>query len=438
MAEKVDREIPKITIPDITLDITAGPGTGKVSAHDLNITKFKSPNFNFLLSDQGLSWSSNGGAVKVGGRWEAIYTIGVPLRESGWIEVLAADIRVNVSARVLDVQARPQIVLGDCTADIVHFDFQIGGGVLPWLVNLFRTPISLALRKAIHNQACESARSILLTNFNDFLLSLPLHIPIGQDFYLDYAMERNLTYNSDFAEAELLADVVYGAQTCHPEKIERWEETGLVPKMMVIWLSETVPNCLLSSAHEGKLVQFTVTKNIPQLASYLRTSCSMLSICIGRFFEKLRTEFPDQYVDLHFHTYNAPIIRMRDGEVTINATFAIDFYIHPKEEHTKNLARMILQSSSMILPEIVDNRLSGRLNNTQLQLGEDFSDIGEMSKTFLSMFEKVFAVSARVMVEAVLHKGIPLPIFDNVTISGDSEIRIFEKHVRLNADFEFK
>nr|CDJ84140.1 Lipid-binding serum glycoprotein domain containing protein [Haemonchus contortus] len=267
----VDREIPKITIPDITLDITAGPGTGKVSAHDLNIIKFKSPNFNFLLSDQGLSWSSNGGAVKVGGRWEAVYTIGVPLRESGWIEVLAADIRVNVSARVLDVQARPQIVLGDCTADIVHFYFQIGGGVLPWLVNLFRTPISLALRKAIHNQACESARSILLTNFNDFLLSLPLHIPIGQDFYLDYAMERNLTYNSDFAEAELLADVVYGAQTCHPEKIERWEETGLAPKMMVIWLSETVPNCLLSSAHEGKLVQFTVTKNIPQLASYLRT-----------------------------------------------------------------------------------------------------------------------------------------------------------------------
>ncbi|KAK6059679.1 hypothetical protein COOONC_02670, partial [Cooperia oncophora] len=110
--------------------------------------------------------------------------------------------------------------------------------------------------------------------------------------------------------------------------------------MMVIWMSETVPNCLLSSAHEGKLVQFTVTKDIPELASYLRTSCSILSICIGRFFSKLRTEFPNQYIDLHFHTYDAPFVRMHDDEVTINATFAIDFYIHPKKEHTKNLARM--------------------------------------------------------------------------------------------------
>ncbi|PIO54594.1 hypothetical protein TELCIR_24038, partial [Teladorsagia circumcincta] len=71
----------------------------------------------------------------------------------------------------------------------------IGGGVLPWLVNLFSSQISHALRKAIHNQACDSARSILLVNFNEFLLSLPLHIPIGQDFYIDYAIQRNLTYN---------------------------------------------------------------------------------------------------------------------------------------------------------------------------------------------------------------------------------------------------
>ncbi|KAK6009130.1 LBP / BPI / CETP family protein [Ostertagia ostertagi] len=266
----VDLEIPKITLPDITLDITAGPGTGKVSAHDLNITKFKSPNFNFLLSEKG--------AVKIGGLWEAEYTIGVPLRESGWIEVLAADIRVNVSARVLDVEARPQIVLGDCTADISYFNFRIGGGVLPWLVNLFSSQISYALRKAIHNQACDSARSILLVNFNEFLLSLPLHIPIGQDFYIDYAIERNLTYNREFAEAELLADI-----------------TGLVPKMLVIWLSETVPNCLLSSAHEGK------TRPIHRNQRYSRTSVILEDE--GRSF-KTRTRISDHINDLIFTLYD--------------------------------------------------------------------------------------------------------------------------------------
>lgn len=349
----VDAEIPKIALPDVSLDITAGPGTGKVSAHDLNITKFRSPKFDFLLSEDGLSWASSQGAVRIDGLWEAEYTIaGVPLHESGWIEVLAMDIRMNVSARVLDVDARPQIELDSCSADVAYFDFQIGGGVLPWLVNLFRSDISRAIQKAIHNQACESAKSILIVNFNEFLLSLPLHFAIGQNFYIDYAIERNLTYTSNFVEAELLADVVYGSQSCHPERIDTWNDTGLVPKMIVLWLSESVPNCLLSSAHEGKLIQFTVTKDIPQLAGYLKTSCSVLSVCIGRFFPKLKAEFPDQFIDLHFHSYEAPIVQMQTDDVRINVTFAVDFYIHPRKEHLKNLARIVLEASSVITPEI--------------------------------------------------------------------------------------
>ncbi|VDM67826.1 unnamed protein product [Strongylus vulgaris] len=39
----IDVEVPKIALPDITLDIHAGPGKGTVSAYDLKITKFQSP-----------------------------------------------------------------------------------------------------------------------------------------------------------------------------------------------------------------------------------------------------------------------------------------------------------------------------------------------------------------------------------------------------------
>ncbi|VDM55732.1 unnamed protein product [Angiostrongylus costaricensis] len=144
---------------------------------------------------------------------------------------------------------------------------------------------------------------------------------------------------------------------------------GLLPRMMVVWMSESVPNCLLSTAHAGKLIQFTITKDVPKFAPYLRTSCSLLSICIGRFFSKLSRKYPNQYNDLHFHTFDSPTVRMETGDVNASATFAVDFYIHPKK----------------------------------LQ--------------FLAMFKEVFAMTAHVMTQAILHNGVPIPIFDNITVS---------------------
>ncbi|VDM69972.1 unnamed protein product, partial [Strongylus vulgaris] len=291
--------------------------------------------------------------------------------------------------------------------------------------------------KSVVFKACEAAQSILLTNFNNFLLSLPLHLPIGQDFFIDYAVEQNPNFTSSYVEAEAAAEILYDDHSCHPEKMEEWTgshcsyflllkklpwqfEVELIPKMTVVWMSESVPNCLLKSAHEGKLVRFTVTKDMPSIGSYLKTSCSLLSICIGRFFKKLRTDYPDQYIDLHFHTYEAPFVSMENDEITINSTFAIDFHINPMKDHPKSLARLVLSSSSSVIPEIVDNRFTGNLTGTHDEIREDFSDIGEIPQTFMNLFEKVFTMTSRVMVESVLHKGVPIPIFDNVTISGEN------------------
>ncbi|VDM55505.1 unnamed protein product [Angiostrongylus costaricensis] len=98
--------------------------------------------------------------------------------------------------------------------------------------------------------------------------------------------------------------------------------------MMVVWMSESVPNCLLSTAHAGKLIQFTITKDVPKFAPYLRTR-------------------------------------------------------------------------------------------------------------FLAMFKEVFAMTAHVMTQAILHNGVPIPIFDNITVSNSSELRVFKKYIRLDADFKW-
>ncbi|KHJ91005.1 LBP / BPI / CETP family protein [Oesophagostomum dentatum] len=353
------------------------------------------------------------------------------VRSSGWMNILAADIRMNISAKTIALDDRPQMSLGDCTADVGNFDIEIGGDVLPWLINLFWPGGIAGGQSAIHEQACNIARSILLTNFKNFLLALSLHLPIGQNFFIDYAVEENPNFTSKYVEAQAAAEVVYDAQKCHPEKLEEWSEADLVPKMTVVWMSESIPNCLLKSANEGKLVHFTVGKDIPSVAFYLRTSCSLISICLGRFFKELQTEYPDQYMDLYFHTYKAPFIHMQNDSIRINSTSAMDFYINPIKEHPESLARLVLSSSSSVIPEFIGNRFTGNMTDRQNEIRENFSDIDEVPQTFLNLFEKVFTMTSRVMVESTLHKGVPIPIFDNVTISGTSEIRTFEKTFAL-------
>ncbi|EYC40960.1 hypothetical protein Y032_0588g361 [Ancylostoma ceylanicum] len=359
---------------------------------------------------------------------------------SGWVNVQASDIRLNVSGKVTALNHRPQIHLGDCSAELGTFHIELGGGMVPWLVNFFRGVISRTIKNAIRDKACEISRSVLLAEVNDHILSLPLHLPVWENFFIDYAVEKSPEFTSSYVEAEAAAELVYGAQTCPSPKIQEWTEEDLVPRMAVMWIGESIPNCLLKSAHEGKLITYTATKDKPSISSYLKTSCSLfsLTLCMGHFFPKLHTDYPNQHVDLHFRSHEVPFVQFTNDTIKVNSTFAVDFHIHPMKDHPKSLARLIVTSTSSLRPEIVKNRLAASVIDTENHFRQDFSDIGIFSNAFLFLFGKMFAMTTSALTRWMVAGGVPIPVFDNVTISGESEIRIFEEYIRLNTDLEFR
>ncbi|EYC23326.1 hypothetical protein Y032_0015g2592 [Ancylostoma ceylanicum] len=338
---------------------------------------------------------------------------------SGWVNVQTSDIRLNVSGKVVALNHRPQIILADCVAEVGSFYIKIGGGIIPWFANLFRSVISRAVQYAIRSRACEISRSMLLAEINNNLLSLPLHLPVWNNFYIDYAVEKNPIFTSSYVEAEAAAQVVYGNQSCYSSEIQKWSEADLSPKMFVVWMHESVPNCLLGSAHRGNLIQYVATKEMTSISSFLKTSCSLLSLtlCMGHFFPKLHKDYPNQYVDLHFHSYEAPFVQMENDTMRVNSTFAVDFHIHPMKDHPKSLARLMLVSSFSLHPKIVENRLTANVTKTENHFQKEFSDIGVISNTFLLLFGKMFAMTTSVMIRWVIREGIPIPVFNNVTIS---------------------
>ncbi|CAD6187979.1 unnamed protein product [Caenorhabditis auriculariae] len=436
----VDQEIPKITIPNISFPITTPLGAGSVSTDELKIDKFSTPHIDFLLTSSGISWGSRGGGVKLRGLWGAEFTQVVTVRDSGWVQAIATDIRLNLSAKVFALDGKPQIDIGECTVDIVHLDVQIGGSVISWLVNLFRTPFSALLKTVIHNQACVAAQGILLEESNKFLHSLPSHVDLGKHFYADYYLVANPRSTDEFVEVILSADVVYGNTTCKSSSNVSWSEAGVNPGMVTMWIADAVPNCFLASIHRGQLVQLLLTKNSPNFAGYLRTSCGLLSLCVGRFFPGLK-QFPNQFVDVLFHTYKEPLLVSDPKKgLLLNMTIAVDLYINPMKTHPHDvLARIGLNTSTSVFPKLLPGgKIGGDLGYSNLDLYGVFSSIGEISPRFLRAFDSLLRETSKELVRTILRLGFPIPSLDNVTVADTTKIGVLNGHIRLNIDFEYK
>ncbi|EGT47831.1 hypothetical protein CAEBREN_00928 [Caenorhabditis brenneri] len=423
----VDEEIPKITIPEIRLPFSTSIGNGVVKTDDLKVKSFISPRIDFKLSDSGIRWWTWGGEIKLSGKWGAKFTEVITIRDKGWLNAHATGIEVNISASGYQLDGQPQVEIGDCTVLIQNLDVEIGGSVLSWLVNLFETPFSKLVKQVINAQACTAARGILLNEANQFLHSLPNHVNIGANFYVDYFLTGNPHATGDFLELDMAADIVYGKSSCHPTKVGNWTDSGLSPKMLTAWVSVSIPNCLVESAHQNKLVTFLISKNIPVAEPYLRTSCGFLGLCIGRFFKKLRSDYPNNHVDLYFHTYNVPLFVMsaKDG-VMLNMSLAVDLFINPYVKTKENiLARLVIDTSSDVMPFLKDNRIHGQLINSTMVTRSEFSNIGNISEVFLNAFSNVFSVTARQAVRTILNVGIQIPSYDNILLTSKYSMTIF-------------
>ncbi|VDK18973.1 unnamed protein product [Anisakis simplex] len=178
---------------------------------------------------------------------------------------------------------------------------------------------------------------------NEALLSLPTHIQVANNLYVNYRCERKPLATKDFIEAEVYSDIVYGNTTCDLPVARMDRDVESLNYMVDFWVSQHIPNCLLNSAHTSGLLNFVVDKDFDggKLKSFLSTSCSLLSPCIGRLFPKLREEYPNEYVDFRFVTaQRPPLINVAPNGVHATASMFLDSFISPWTNQTSRLFRL--------------------------------------------------------------------------------------------------
>jgi hypothetical protein len=71
---------------------------------------------------------------------------------NGWVEALAQEIRSTLRLGLFQRQGHPQLQVFSCDAHVVDVQVRIGGGFLPWLVDLFHDSLSKAVKDEINSQ----------------------------------------------------------------------------------------------------------------------------------------------------------------------------------------------------------------------------------------------------------------------------------------------
>uniref|UniRef100_A0AC34F7L1 Lipopolysaccharide-binding protein n=1 Tax=Panagrolaimus sp. ES5 TaxID=591445 RepID=A0AC34F7L1_9BILA len=433
----VTRELPRLTIPNISLPIEGGPGSGNVEVESLNLLKFESPKFQFMLApNKGITWNSRGGALRLKGLWKADYTFLAKVYLSGEVDVTASDIQSMLTVGAYSYDKHPQIQIYNCTADVTNLHMTLSGNVITWIINLFRANLASAIKTAIHKQFCDLTRSVLLAEANDALMGLETHVEITNNIFLDYGLIDNPIITKTYVEGDALIDVTIGNRTCDLPFVPVKLDAPVASKYMAnMWLSQTVVDCILDSAHQSKMFKFTIDKNLQKsLAGFLRTSCHMYEICMGRFFQKLRDNYSKHYLDLVFESSTSPNCEMDAENITVNTAFFIDFHIYPSKENPDILARLQMNASSSVDPHIFNNRIVGELNSTTVTFEQLSSKIGNFNPSFLKALELILKPIITVAADTALRVGIPIPLIENVTLSNSTTLVKQKKQIRVDAD----
>uniref|UniRef100_A0A0R3RKL7 BPI1 domain-containing protein n=1 Tax=Elaeophora elaphi TaxID=1147741 RepID=A0A0R3RKL7_9BILA len=381
----VDEEIWKVTLPEITIPIEDGPGTGEVNVTELTLRSFQSPTFLFeLVPSNGIIWQSKGGSTKQGAVWLAYYDFIVPVYLSGYVRAKMKDIRVYMQTNLLVQNERPQIEISDCSTDVQQVYVYITGGVIQWIVNLFREQLASVIKQTIHEKMCEVIRNTVV-QINAALSALSTPIKLYENLYVRYAYKQKPKVTSKYIENEMVFDVTYGQNDCMLPTEQMDDQIDSKKRMAYIWLSEHIPNCLLQTVYNTANLTFALTSNTSagRFASFLRTDCELFAICIGKFFPTLRRMYPNRTTYFLIELAEAPRTVIDENGIRIFVNSTVDLYLSSKEEQSHRLARLVMSSTVYARPTILHRKLVSDISNVTVILREHDSTIGHFNVQYV-------------------------------------------------------
>ncbi|XP_060081853.1 uncharacterized protein LOC132561140 [Ylistrum balloti] len=295
----------------------------------IHINGFTRPSSQISLKPpSGLTWTGSNAGLQMHGNWAYHTPI---ISDSGTFDVSVSGLSFHANVDIgTDSKGRPHIHASGCGVSIGSVSLTFHGGA-SWLYNLFSSEVADAIKSSLQGKVCGVVTDLINTDGENALAKLPVTVDIVNTFLLDYSMDEQPLFQTNFMESYHKGEIDWKASPAPPpfqaSPLPQWNDTS---RMMYLWVSDYIVNSLLYQAQQHKFLAYNLTAQDlpPANRSALNTTCHTI-LCIGNLIPQLQKSYPNCQVELHMRSTSMPGVSVTSTDVRGNAGGIIDFFARP-------------------------------------------------------------------------------------------------------------
>lgn len=436
--------LPSIRFPDISHRFNDGPGHGLFTISSLHIdaTALQSPPIAFQLTPSNvLVLNVDGGSILIRGYMSVWYKwIGAKVTFVGNIRANIERIQLHMKTSfVRELNGSLTMRVDECRADIGAFRLRIDSRYR-WITDLFRPKLSSQMRQSIRDKLCPNVKDAFVDTINKQLKSMPMHVPIGYGFYLDYSIDSLSIPTIDLMQFDVNASVMHSTTTTQcslPTVDVPLDTTTKSNRMMQLWLSDRLVGCLFESLHSSHLISLIIDyEHIPdsRVHLFLRTTCDGLLPCVGRVIPQIGKLYLNHYIDIVMNSLRSPTIIVHPNVTSIDVALTADLYLSPWINASLSLVRLSVQFNSTIDHiDFIDHKLRAQLHIDNIDVKVIKSTIGTVSDEICRTIALILKPMLQIVANEIVDRGIRLPIVDGFTLT-NTNVSLMSRTIRFDTD----
>ncbi len=316
-----------------------------------------------------------------------------------------------------------------CTARIGSLSLKIKGGIVGWILNLFRGKIASKLKPSLEREVCKAAKKFAENDVNAKLRTFPTTVSLGRNFRLNYGLKSDPKVDGGSIITQHNGEISYrgtGGATFHPHDLI---QTFSNSKMLYLFGSDFILNSFLSSAHKNNQMKYTLNeRTLPRAARYLSTSCS--GICLGTLFPKLKDEYPNSKGSARFETTADPTVLFSTGKATVNARGTMQLFVRTVRILTANVFL-----TAELTPSLTSDfrKVTGSADIKTLRVTNVTSSLEDLGQPELQSLVNFATPLLEELANNYLRKGIPIPVTRGVRLT-NGQLRLLQRTAEISAD----
>lgn len=326
---ELKEEISKIKIPDYSgshhIKII---GTVDYSLTNMHVTSFNIPSASITTkANIGVTISAGGLSAAMHGDWQyRIHDI-FHIHDHGSFDVSFSSVSISLTVRIgMDSTGRPTVrsQQSDCNFYVGDAHVRFHGGK-SWLYNLFHRKIESKLKSSLNSKICEVVVNLVNTKLAEQVSTLKTVISISDTAEIDYSLLSPPIFNSSLTTSNKGEVYQIGHHTEAPFRIPIIPRDDDMSRMVLMWMTDFVPNSAGYVLHTTGFFQYNVTQD--KIPSDIKVSLNTSDFAVQFAIPQIAKLYPNMMMQVNLNTTAPPKLSITSDKVGALVNGDISAYI---------------------------------------------------------------------------------------------------------------